>query len=479
MTEQEQFYTALVRAMARRCGLECPDAFATKTEAARQRRVAEAEAMYGSGNVISTPNGRTGRTTRILLRALVALSSGCEVEVVAADKASAYAMAEQIEALRARSGAVDQGTLRYGLRVSWIGQGAQTERNIDVRLVDHACEQAFLVQVGFTPEQADDCTSGDIDRNGAASMLPGIIEALERHGVKPFTDDELLELGIHAVTLAGITRASVLAATRSDRWDLTALKLLARAREAEQERDEASQCADLATGAEVSAKLELAEVKTKLELAEAEARGLRLHIERMSPGPETADRAAVRALIRDGAALVMGRAEALETAPLIDPTVAALAVVDDLEASGVVKIVPVDLAERLAKVIGSVAHRDVKPENPFPQWCAFETDPRSETAFHGPRDTKALAEAEAEALRAEGHAVDVRRCRRVTVTDDLVRWVAEQLVEHVNEDTSVLTDVDGAMCYGDWESEIASLRDALDARVEIKLWIIEPEGAAP
>ena len=77
-----------------------------------------------------------------------------------------------------------------------------------------------------------------------AAMLPGIIEALEERGVEPFTDDELVQLGSGAEEITRVIRLGTLAATRSERWDLTALKLLQRAREAELRYAE-SDCANL------------------------------------------------------------------------------------------------------------------------------------------------------------------------------------------------------------------------------------------
>jgi hypothetical protein len=147
----------------------------------------------------------------------------------------------------------------------------------------------------------------------------------------------------------------------------------------------------------------------------------------------------------------------------------------------------VALAERLARVIGSVAHRDVKPENPepaaeHPLWCAFETDPHSEHPFHGPRGTEAEAQARAEEMRADGCDATVRRCRQVRASE-VLRHAVEYLVDHINDDPYDLA-VDGAPCYGGWDSPIASVREgadlsALDGLIEIKRWLIEPEGATP
>lgn len=435
-----------------------------------------------------------------------------------------------------------------------MGEGTATmtaegERGMDKR---DEYRELLVHEVGFTPQQADDCTSGDIDRNGAAAMLSGIIEALETyHLLKPFTDDEIIE---HGTDQAG----NMIGGFDGRRALLTALKLLARARDAE----------------------------TKLGHAEAEVRTLRLHVARVDPGPESPDNAATRTLIAAGAtaravvedllthgveiASPSGRealAERLagvigghahrdvKPAKAIDPRVIAEAIADHLDTNGwesgrprkpfaerlssviedgdpigtadTMRAGYENLVSELKSVVSRFAHHDVKPDKPatpasvhlclnengrvmavyeasedaqervgqggavqveswrviregppvptFPQWCAFETDPRSEHAFHGPHDTKDDAIAEALLLRLEdpGLEVAVRRCRRVRVTDALARWAAERLVDHINDDTMVLADADGVTCYGDWENQIASLREDLDARVKLKLWLIE------
>jgi len=409
---------------------------------------------------------------------------------------------------------------------------------------------ALLVnEVGFTPEQADNATSGDIDRNGAAAMLPGIIEALEeRIGAAAHADDDLVEMGVrHIESMA--ERGGAFAGPHDGgfgsrpQMGLTALKLLARAREAE----------------------------AKLALAEAEARGLRLHIERMNPGPESEDQAAVGALIREGVPrigapdpraiaeaivdhvdlygwdgpsngnskpfaerllevesrtaddgsmaarhdkavaaamraghermvhtlatviepLVMGQAEALVNigayAP-IDPTVAALAVVDHLVESGSLRVDPAALAEQLSKVIASVA-RDTKPEV-FPLWCVAVSPvpPGEEQSFWGPYEF-AAAEERATALRLEyteaelPHLVDrvaVRRCRRARVSEVIgkqVPWGLDVLAEHIEENA---TDVP-ARFWLNMEKPWVRARakpdmQGLDALLEVDAYEVEPDG---
>lgn len=145
---------------------------------------------------------------------------------------------------------------------------------------------ALLVnEVGFTPAQAADATSGDIDRNGAAAMLPGIIEALEQRGIPPYDEDELLESGVDTAAGHGTDK-------HRPGLVLTALKLLVRARTAE-----------------------------------------------------------------------------LSAASTIDPTIAALAVADNLLTDNAIIIRDrerPEFAARVAKVIGSVAHRAAKPANMIP-----------------------------------------------------------------------------------------------------------------
>ena len=124
----------LVGALARRCGLEDPDDFAAKggAFATIPRDLPPAEAVA----IVAERRG-TGRSTRMLLHALLALSAGCEVQIVAADPRSAKVFHRTIAALATRGGVVDQGTLRYGLSIALGGQ--PSGRRVDVRLVDHAC----------------------------------------------------------------------------------------------------------------------------------------------------------------------------------------------------------------------------------------------------------------------------------------------------------------------------------------------------
>jgi hypothetical protein len=120
---------ALVRAMARRCGLEDPTAFA------------------GIVRVQCGSDRGTGRTKSMLLRALVALEVGCTVEIVAADEDQAKDLAK-----RARKLSAAAGVSLARLRTTWPGAGVVIERGgeshrlmrgsdgllaPDVRLVDH------------------------------------------------------------------------------------------------------------------------------------------------------------------------------------------------------------------------------------------------------------------------------------------------------------------------------------------------------
>jgi hypothetical protein len=128
---------ALVRAMARRCGLEDPDAFALAggvwgqdTAAGRfLRECAPPDADKTRG---------TGRTTRTLLQALCALECGCSVEVVAADREHAADMRSRLATLVAKAG--HDAELLAACGWTWDGGrkgSGHFGEPTDLRLVDH------------------------------------------------------------------------------------------------------------------------------------------------------------------------------------------------------------------------------------------------------------------------------------------------------------------------------------------------------
>lgn len=124
------FEGALVRAMAHRCGLQDPDTFAAKA-AARWERVGLTD--------VRDPGRGTGRTTHMLLKALVALESGCTVEVVMTDESDAHLAKHRLgELMDAAAG--DEPIRVWDVpRFRW-GASALLSSGCDVVLVDHAVE---------------------------------------------------------------------------------------------------------------------------------------------------------------------------------------------------------------------------------------------------------------------------------------------------------------------------------------------------
>lgn len=122
------FMPALVRSMARRCGLEDPDAFAAK------ERLADRLGYVGDRG--------TGRTTRTLLQALCALEVGCSVELVCADQGQAVRLDDEIQRLASRAGIGRDDRHLNGLALTWPGRVIKG-LPLDLTLVDHyAAERA-------------------------------------------------------------------------------------------------------------------------------------------------------------------------------------------------------------------------------------------------------------------------------------------------------------------------------------------------
>lgn len=121
---------ALVRAMARRCGLLDPDAFA---------RMREAE-----GRPLQRGERGTGRTTCMLLAALVALEVGCTVEIVAADEHHAADLQERWR--RLADVALPKRPYAFGRwpwpEIAFVPVGTVRKGFApDVRLVDHYADE--------------------------------------------------------------------------------------------------------------------------------------------------------------------------------------------------------------------------------------------------------------------------------------------------------------------------------------------------
>lgn len=123
----DEFSEALVRMMACRCGLMDPDAFE--------------EQVYAKSWEEGTFPGqhqRTGRTTRMLLQALVALKCGATVEIVAADRRHAERLRARLYVL-VQAANVDRTSIADRLRFRWAGSFYDhRQAAADVRLVDHA-----------------------------------------------------------------------------------------------------------------------------------------------------------------------------------------------------------------------------------------------------------------------------------------------------------------------------------------------------
>lgn len=120
----------LITVMARRCGLQDPDAFA------------RAGGVWASKPDMALRAGRrgTGRTTRTLLRVLVALESGATVGLIAACADHARYLREQIGAM-VKAADLPHDALD-DLSISWLGHSER--ENVDVRLVDHWAREVIL-----------------------------------------------------------------------------------------------------------------------------------------------------------------------------------------------------------------------------------------------------------------------------------------------------------------------------------------------
>lgn len=129
------YESALIRAMVHRCGLEDPDEFAAKT-------LGPAEIECGPpgsrGFTVRQDKTGTGRTTAMLLRALVALEAGCSVEIVAKEPRHAIALRASLHRL-VEAWERPPDLSRVGFLTIHDDLSA---RFADVRLVDHSVEGA-------------------------------------------------------------------------------------------------------------------------------------------------------------------------------------------------------------------------------------------------------------------------------------------------------------------------------------------------
>jgi hypothetical protein len=130
---------ALVAAMARRCGLEHPAAFAAKGGVwAEGTPMADLMRHVVGADACARHRGTrgTGRTTRTLLQALCALECGCSVEVVAADEEQAAHLRAELRRL-AYAGEVLVGGPELPRAAFLTPADDLTARFADLRLVDH------------------------------------------------------------------------------------------------------------------------------------------------------------------------------------------------------------------------------------------------------------------------------------------------------------------------------------------------------
>lgn len=340
---------------------------------------------------------------------------------------------------------------------------------------------------------------GDEQREQGDDMLSGIIEALEHIGIGWHADDRVIESGVRIASMEPVG---------SETWALTALKLLARARRAEAEVHAltAARHDDATAHSQELANLAANVEQYKKMLADAHSRVAPTRIVLpASTGTELIEalRSMTDAPLVEGAELVFSPATTA-----IDPTVAALAVIDDFETNGdlgpcaPLPMPPVNdgtpdakdrlrihaarlegraaQVERLARVIGSVARG--KPDAPtFPLWCAMRPAD-SDLPFRGPCKTEAEAvSAAAEILAEDEQAAVVRRCRRIQASEIVTELELADFAESLESDPPP-----GERVYviGGFEVPWVRVRKGadlrlLDALLEVDAYAVEPEGATP
>ena len=130
---------ALVRVMARRCGLQDPDAFALRAATTEEDEVIDPVEPWRKVKVQRVISVRgTGRTTRMLLQAMVALEIGAKVEIVTADHYQANNHAGRLNALMDQAGIKVQ---RGQVFVTFPTRRAVHERP-DIVLVGHFVQES-------------------------------------------------------------------------------------------------------------------------------------------------------------------------------------------------------------------------------------------------------------------------------------------------------------------------------------------------
>lgn len=129
---------ALVSAMARRCGLENPVSFAAKGGVwAGTPTPEQAECRWGIEveQHERDPLYGTGRTTRMLLTALVASEIGCAVLIEAEDPRAAGLISSALTMLITKAGSTWRW--RGAIVFTWPGNPNAPVWTPDVYLVDH------------------------------------------------------------------------------------------------------------------------------------------------------------------------------------------------------------------------------------------------------------------------------------------------------------------------------------------------------
>lgn len=121
-----KYAAALIRAMAHRCGLEDPDVF-------------EAEGgvlpIFWQPQPGTDPHRGRGRTTRMVLAALVALEVGCSVTIEALDAGWAGYISAKITTLASEARLPAGIWSRFSL--TWLAQVDKPVNSAEVYLVDH------------------------------------------------------------------------------------------------------------------------------------------------------------------------------------------------------------------------------------------------------------------------------------------------------------------------------------------------------
>lgn len=122
----DSYQAALVRAMAHRCGLEDPEVF--------EREGGNLHVCWQPQPDTDPHRGR-GRTTRMMLAALVALEVGCSVTIEALDAGWAGYISAKITTLASEAKLPAGIWSRFSL--TWLAQVDKPVNAAEVYLVDH------------------------------------------------------------------------------------------------------------------------------------------------------------------------------------------------------------------------------------------------------------------------------------------------------------------------------------------------------